>query len=97
MQNKKTDAQRRALLKGIAVVPLAVALGHQTLAMAEDLSPNDPMAKALGYMEKSDKPEHCAICNLWKGGDAARGQCAIFGKKDVARTGWCKSWTKKVG
>ena len=40
--------------------------------------------------------QNCAGCNLYQGGTAAAGPCAIFGGKDVQATGWCKSWVKKM-
>jgi hypothetical protein len=94
---KNTDSARRNLLKGIAIVPVAIALGRVGTASAADLSPNDPVAKSLGYVEKSATAgQHCAICNLWQGGTAARGKCTIFGDKLVNSQGWCKSWVKKA-
>jgi len=92
-----TDKNRRTLLKGIAVAPIAIALGHYSNAMAESLSVDDPVAKSLGYTEKSTTAgQQCKGCNLWQGGDAASGKCAIFGAKEVKSTGWCKSWVKKA-
>ena len=92
-----TDKIRRTLLKGIAVAPIALALGHYSSAMAENLSVDDPLAKSLGYTEKSATAgQQCSGCNLWQGGAAARGKCAIFGTKEVNAAGWCKSWVKKA-
>ncbi len=93
MSEQKTDVNRRTLLKGIAVMPLAVALGHTGTAAAEMLSPGDATAQALGYVEHSATDgQSCANCKLYQGGGAAQGACPIFAGKEVLATGWCKSW-----
>jgi hypothetical protein len=98
MSNEQNaDNARRNLLKGIAIVPVAMVLGRVGTASAAMLSPNDPLAKSLGYTEHSKTPgQHCAICNLYLGGSAPKGKCQIFGDKEVVATGWCKSWVKKA-
>ena len=61
------------------------------------VSPDDPTAKALAYTEHSTEADkHCGNCNLYQGGTAASGPCPIFPGKEVAATGWCKSWVKKA-
>lgn len=95
---KNADIARRNLLKGIAIVPVALALGHAGSAYAVNLDPNDPVAKSLGYVEKSKTAgQMCSGCNLYKAGKTeGRGSCQIFVGKEVAADGWCKSWVKKV-
>jgi hypothetical protein len=97
MSTSKKQVSRRTLLKGLAVIPVIGAIGYHGTASAAMLSPDDPTAKALAYTEKSTQEgKHCATCNFYQGGTAASGPCLIFPGKDVAATGWCKSWVKKA-
>ncbi|MBT8120106.1 MAG: high-potential iron-sulfur protein [Gammaproteobacteria bacterium] len=97
MNNKTHDKRRRAILKGLASIPVLAITGYQTSAHAAMLSADDPTAKALAYTEKSTvEGQNCANCNLYQGGTAASGGCPIFPGKDVAAAGWCKSWVAKV-
>lgn len=94
MKDKKADLGRRSVLKGIAVMPLAAAMGHHAVARAEDLSVDDPLAQQLGYVTNSATDgQNCGNCRLYQGGDAPKGGCAIFAGKEVEGAGWCKSWT----
>ncbi len=93
MSEKKTDISRRTLLKGIAVMPVAMGIMHSTSAVAADVPVDDPSAKALGYTLKSTtKGQTCSNCSFYKGGKAAKGPCLIFGGRDVVGAGWCKTW-----
>jgi High potential iron-sulfur protein len=59
--------------------------------------PNDPTAKALGYVTNSAKPDaSCGNYLQFQGKAAdATGPCTIFASKNVASAGWCVSWAKK--
>ena len=93
MSEKKTDISRRNLLKGIAVLPVAITVLHSNSAMAADVPVDDPSAKALAYTLKSTtKGQTCGNCNFYKGGKAEKGPCLIFGGRDVVASGWCKTW-----
>ncbi len=102
MKNQKTDLQRRNFLKGIAVIPVVTIAGYQTAAQAGGhggmLSVDDPMAKALGYVETSTVAgKNCANCNLYTGAaGAVSGPCAIFPGKAVTAAGYCNSWVPKA-
>ena len=97
MSTKKNELSRRSVLKGLAAIPVIAAFGYHTSASAEMLSPDDPTAKALQYTEHSTEADkHCGNCNLYQGGAAASGPCPIFPGKEVAATGWCKSWVAKA-
>ena len=97
MKNKTHDKKRRAILKGLASIPVLAIAGYQSTSHAAMLSTDDPTAKALAYTAKSTtKGQTCANCNLYQGGSAAAGACTIFPGKDVAAAGWCKSWVAKV-
>lgn len=99
MNNKNTDSQRRTLLKGIAMVPAAAAMGllsSQAFAAVEMLSTQDPTAAALKYTETSTtEGQQCSNCALYNNGDEVAGDCTIFPGKKVAAAGWCASWITK--
>ena len=72
----------------------------------------DPSAVALGYkhdaadVDTAKFPKHsgeegakqlCSNCNLYQGGDAEWGPCAIFPGRRVAGAGWCNAWIPKQG
>ncbi len=101
---------RRNLLKnaqlGIAAAPAAGWLARGEAAPVE-LDPNDPQAKALGYVKDATKvdakanPNYkagqvCDNCLQYQGkpGDAL-GPCNIFPGKLVQAKGWCKVWVKR--
>ena len=95
MSNNKMDQQRRTILKGIAIVPAAAALGISTQAFAQMLSLDHPTAKALQYTESSPKADqNCINCALYNGDDT-KGTCTIFPGVKVAGPGWCTSWVAK--
>ena len=96
MKNQTHDKGRRAILKGLVVIPVAAIAGFHSTANAAMLSADDPTAKALAYTDKSTTAgKSCANCMLYQGGTAASGPCPIFPGKDVAAAGWCKSWAAK--
>lgn len=85
-----------ALIAG-TMVPLVVPFFSARAADATALDPDDPTAKALGYVTASAKAgANCANCLQFKGAQgAAMGPCGIFPGKQVASAGWCLSWGKK--
>src|SRR5262245_42456758 len=102
---------RRNLLKnallGIAAAPAAGWLGRTEAAPVE-LDPNDPQAKALGYVKDATKvdakanPNYkagqvCENClqSQGKPGDTLL-PCNIFPGKAVQPKGWCKVWVKRA-
>lgn len=89
---------------GAAAAPAAAA---GALPM---LSPTDPAAKALGYIEDATKVDakanptfkagqDCANCLQWtdKNRKAATSKCNLFPGKMVKSAGWCKVWVKAPG
>ena len=97
MKNQNHDKSRRAILKGLATIPVLAVAGFQTKSYAAMLTADDPTAKALSYTDKSTTAgQTCANCNLYQAGSATSGPCPIFPGKDVAAAGWCKSWVAKV-
>lgn len=93
----KNNISRRDVLKGLAALPvIAVAGYHASASAAPMVTADDPTAKALEYTDKSTVAgQSCANCNLYQGGTAASGPCPVFPGKEVAATGWCKSWVTK--
>jgi hypothetical protein len=108
MQNK---ISRRAIVKGglIAgsIVPMLGSAWNARAAGLTPLDPNDPTAKALGFVVDSTKvdasanPTHkptqkCGTCAQFQGkaGDATGG-CNIFAGHTVPQGGWCKVWAQK--
>jgi hypothetical protein len=94
---------RRALIdNALKAIPFLVALdlGVDTASAATlpALDPNDPTAKALGYVNASAKPDQkCGNCAQFTGQPAdPRGGCNIFAGKSVAGGGWCSAWAKKT-
>ena len=97
MKDNTHNKTRRTLLKGLATIPVLAITGYSTASHAAMVSEDDPTAKALQYTAKSTvEGKSCANCNLYQGGAAASGACPIFPGKEVAATGWCKSWVAKV-
>lgn len=77
---------------GLALIPVT------NLAIAEEpLSPTDPQASALGYVEKSPQENaNCGNCAQAKGDLAAEWVgCNIFPGKQVKAAGWCKVWSPR--
>jgi hypothetical protein len=102
------DESRRRLLKRVSLGLAAAPVVGATLrsAWAADLplvTPDDPTAKALGYVTDASKApkakpgSHCGDCKLYQGAaNSAQGPCLLFPGKDVKATGWCSSWTSKT-
>jgi len=72
------------------------------------VSPSDPQAVALGYVDEASKADKtkfasyvagsaCGNCALFAGkaGDAT-GACPLFGGKQVNAKGWCSGYSKKT-
>lgn len=105
MNEPINHSRRRILLTG-GLAAAALALGRGAgAAEGPRLSPDDPQAKALGYVENASSVDpaqwpkfadpsgqHCANCALYQGGDADWGACGIFPGKQVAGAGWCNAW-----
>lgn len=109
MTSHQNDVSRRRFLK-LAAGASAAALVISTvpsMARAADLphlSPADPTAKALGYVENASQttnPSHkpgdaCANCQFYSGAPTGFGPCQIFPGKAVSAKGWCVSHSPKT-
>jgi hypothetical protein len=102
MAMKQVFSRRTLIGSALKSIPFVVALdlGINTASAATlpPLDPNDPTAKALGYVNVSTKADQkCASCAQFQGQAAdARGGCNIFPGKSVAGSGWCSVWAKKT-
>jgi hypothetical protein len=99
---KRIFSRRAVIDSALKTIPFLVALdlGINTASAATlpPLDPNDPTAKALGYVNDSAKPDQkCGSCAQFTGQAAdPRGGCNIFAGKSVASGGWCSVWAKKT-
>lgn len=99
-----TDTKRRAVAKyiglGAVSVPLSAvtALLPSTLLAAPLVDASSDQAKALQYMDVSDKEKaSCQSCVLYQGDEQAEsGPCPLFQKMEVKATGWCTAFTPKA-
>lgn len=106
------DRVRRQLLSWAAVVPLTVCVSLRANAQAAagnlpHVTPDDPAAKALGYVADAStvdpkanpmfKPgSNCANCLQYQApATEPWGPCAVLPGKAVSAKGWCKVWVKK--
>jgi hypothetical protein len=109
MQHKMT---RRAMVKGSllagALVPAMGLMGTAEADALTPLDPNDPQAKALGFMTDASKVaaasnptykpgQKCATCAQFQGKPTdASGACNIFAGHTVPGGGWCRVWAAKT-
>jgi hypothetical protein len=73
------------------------------------MDPNDPAARALGFVTDAKKvdaaanptfkaPQNCASCAQYQGkATEPAAPCNIFAGKTVPGTGWCKVWAQRSG
>lgn len=102
---------RRKFIQMSAIGAAAYLVHPGSEAQADELpqlSPDDPMAKAMKYTHDASTvdpasrtnpaaDQDCANCALIQGadGDAWR-PCQIFPGKAVAAAGWCSVWAPKA-
>lgn len=97
-------SRRRFLIHAViatAALPLALrSIGAAHAAALPSLPPDNPQAKALGYVEDAATTRNpafkpgsaCAGCNFFT---AATGACTLFAGFSVAPKGWCTAWARK--
>ncbi|MBA3730824.1 MAG: high-potential iron-sulfur protein [Gammaproteobacteria bacterium] len=87
--------RRRAIklaLGGVVAIPLANVLLRTPAGAAKTISPSNPIAKQLKYVEKSTtKGELCSNCKYYGGGGKA-GSCQLMQGQMVLAAGWCSAW-----
>jgi hypothetical protein len=104
---------RRTLLKGallgVTAVPVSALLSRSADAAASGkVDPNEPQAKALGYVVDAStvdakanpnfKPgQHCLNCLQAPTGKPGMAEvpCNIFAGRPVSGKGWCKVYVKR--
>ena len=103
---------RRTLLKGallgVAAVPVSALISGTADAAGARVSPTEPQAKALGFVEDASKVDAKANPNFKPGQmcinclQAPTGKegmaevpCNIFAGRPVAGKGWCKVFVKR--
>jgi High potential iron-sulfur protein len=104
---QRIDESRRRLLRNVTLGMVLLPVAAEPLAaLAADLplvTPNDPVAKALQYVEDASKASaakpgsKCANCKNYQGAaNSTQGGCLIFPGKSVKASGWCLSWVAKA-
>lgn len=107
--NSTAELTRRNLLKagGAALATMVIA---RSVHAEEMVSPTDPTALALGYVEDAatvdlakwpkkagpgGENQNCTNCSLYVDKGDGVGGCAIFPGKLVKGAGWCSGWVAK--
>lgn len=106
------SCSRRNLFKLAGAGSLALLLPATTRFGAafaqEQLDPEGPQAKALGYVHNTEEVDNgkwashtteqrCSNCQLVQAGDGDWVGCSIFPGKLVNVNGWCSAWVQKQG
>jgi hypothetical protein len=109
MQRKisRRSIVKSGLIAGALLPTVGLISANATAAALPPLDPNDPTAKALGFVTdatKVDSKTHptfkagqkCGTCAQFQGkaGDATAA-CTIFAGKSVPQGGWCQVWAQK--
>jgi hypothetical protein len=100
---------RRSFIRILPIVGCAGFFAASARSQQGTVDPQEPQAKALGYVkdgEKIDKAKApkqyqpgqlCSNCALYQGkAGAAEGPCPLFGGRAVAAKGWCTAYAKKA-
>jgi anaerobic selenocysteine-containing dehydrogenase len=106
-----TDNSRRRFLQLAVTGAACLSMGNSlsAWAAAPRLSPDDPQAKALGYIEDAaklstakepafKKGSVCSGCALYDAAKAEAGfaPCLAFSGKAVNAKGWCRAFAPKA-
>lgn len=109
MQRKisRRSIVRSGFIAGALLPVVGIVCRNAAAAALPPLDPNDPTAKALGFVNdasKIDSKTHptfkpnqkCGTCAQYQGktGDATAA-CTIFAGKSVPEGGWCQVWAQK--
>ena len=104
-----TQLSRRHFLRGAVASAMLIPLVNLQIPKAfaaARVNPDDPTAKALGYVEDATKAnrtdkagvaaaeQHCSNCMFYSG-TGEYGGCALFQGGEVAGAGWCTAWQAK--
>jgi len=105
----RSTPRRIFLIQALVATGAGAALTSVAQAAApKHVDEADETAVALGYkhdtklVDSQKFPKHqptqrCVDCSFFQGaaGDEWAG-CAMFGRKQIAATGWCNAWAKKA-
>jgi hypothetical protein len=103
---------RRSIVKsgfiaGALLPTFSLVSGHAAAAALPPLDPNDPTAKALGFVNDATKVDSktyptfkagqkCSTCAQFQGkATDTTAACTIFAGKSVPAGGWCQVWAQK--
>lgn len=93
------SVDRRGFLKLSGSTLIGITLGGTALRAhaQEQLSADDPTAKALNYTASSTvEGSNCGNCMYIQGDEGKSNRpCAIFPGKLVDVNGWCSAWVKR--
>ena len=102
-------SRRRFIIISAASAGACVSASTAYAQAGAHVDEADEQAVALGYRQDTTKvdakkypkhnpTQHCANCSFWQGKpDDAWAGCAMFGRKHVAKAGWCQVWAKAPG
>jgi hypothetical protein len=100
-------ARRIFMMRSAAGAAALVAPGFA--GAASHVEESDEAAVALGYRHDTGQvdaarypghrpSQHCANCAFFQGTPTDEwGGCAMFGRKQIAGSGWCSAWAAKPG
>jgi hypothetical protein len=113
MKNVKLLNRRNFLKLGVQASGGALALSAIPIQLmaADDVSPDEALAQAMGYTldattvdtakfpkraGEAGATQFCNNCALYAGAaDAATAPCSIFQNRHVEGLGWCNAWVAK--
>jgi hypothetical protein len=101
---RPTRTSRREFVTRSAVSLITLPLIAEVAGAAEQVSLDDPTAKAIGYVheagasdKRTDTTQFCHNCQLYTGPEGDEwGPCQLFPGKVVNANGWCTAWVKKA-
>ena len=109
MQNKfsRRSIVKSGFIAGSLLPVVGLVSRNAAAAALPPLDPNDPTAKALGFINDATKVDikthptfktgqKCSTCAQFQGkaGDATAA-CTIFAGKSVPEGGWCQVWVQQ--
>ncbi len=101
------SVNRRQLISGAASGLVITLISEPSQAIAAKLSPTDPQAAKLGYLEDAKKvdgkryptyktDQTCANCQLIQLRYGFFRPCKLFPNNVVSAKGWCTAWAPKT-